>query len=115
METFFVVVVGNSILNIDIVEITCTCHRWQISSISCEHAFTVILFIGQNSADFIDNMLKLPAQQLVYSSIFHDIETHDMLKVDDNGVVRDVIGNVFFSLKPPCIKRPVGRSRKKHI
>ena len=27
METFFVVVVGNSILNVDIVERTCTCHR----------------------------------------------------------------------------------------
>ena len=46
METISVVVVGNLILNVDIVEITCTCHRWQMSGIPCEHACTVILFIG---------------------------------------------------------------------
>ena len=35
-----------------------------------------------------------------------------MPKVQDDGVVRDVIGNVFFSLKPLYIKRPLGRRRK---
>ena len=38
-----------------------------------------------------------------------------MPKVQDDGVVRDVIGNVFFSLKPLCFKMHLGRSRKKHI
>ena len=38
-----------------------------------------------------------------------------MPKLNDNGVVRDVIGNVFFSLKPPRTKRPAGRQRKKLI
>ena len=38
-----------------------------------------------------------------------------MPKVQDDGVVRDVIGNVFFSLKLPYVKRPPGRPRKKRI
>ena len=86
-----------------------------MSSIPYKHACVLILFIGQNVVDFVDDMFKLPAQQLVYSNIFRGIETHDMLKVDDDGVVRDVIGNVFFSLKSPRTKRLVGRLRKKCI
>ena len=38
-----------------------------------------------------------------------------MPKVQDDGVVRDVIGNEFFSLKPPRTKRPLEIPRKKHI
>ena len=38
-----------------------------------------------------------------------------MPKVDANGVVRDVLGNEYFSLSPPCSKLPLGKPRKKHI
>ena len=86
-----------------------------MSGIPCDHACVVLLSIGQNIADFVDEIFKSPAQQLVYSDTFHGIETHDMPKVQDYGIVRDVIGNVFFSVKPSCIKMPLGRPRKKHI
>ena len=95
-------------MNVDIVERTCPCHCWKMSSIPWEHECTVILFIGQNVVDFVNDMFKLTTQQLVYSNIFRSIKTHDMSKVDDNKVVRDVIGNVFFFLKPPCTKRASG-------
>ena len=86
-----------------------------MSGILCDHACTVLLSIGQNVVNFVDEIFESPAQQLVYPSTFHGIEMHDMLKVQNNGVVRDVIGNVFFSLKPPHIKRPPERPRKKRI
>ena len=38
-----------------------------------------------------------------------------MLKVDVDGVVRDVLGNEYLSLNLPCLKRPLGRPRKKPI
>ena len=38
-----------------------------------------------------------------------------MSKFDVNGVVRDVLGNEYFSINPPCSKRPLGRPRKKRI
>ena len=91
MDSFFVVVMGNSVLNVDIVERTRTCRRWQRSSIPCEHECVFILFIGQNVSNFVDDMFKLFAPQLVYSNIFRGIKTHDMPKVDDDGVVQDVI------------------------
>ena len=61
MDTFFVVVVDNSVLNVDIVERTCTCRRWKMSIITYKHEYAVILFIGQNVADFVDDMFKLSA------------------------------------------------------
>ena len=72
-----------------------------MSGIPCNHACTILLSIGKNVADFVDEIFKSLEQQLVYSSTFHGIKTHDMPKVQDDGVARDVIGNVFFSLKPP--------------
>ena len=86
-----------------------------MSSIPCDHACAVLLSIGQNVVYFVDEIFKSPTQQLVYSCTFHGIEMHDMPKVQNDGVVRDVIGNVFFSLKLPCTIRPPGRPRKKRI
>ena len=66
---------------------TCTCRGNDLSGISCEHACVVILFLQQNFVDFIDAMFKYPTQQLVYLGVFHSIETHDLPKVHDDGVV----------------------------
>ena len=86
-----------------------------MSGIPCEHACVVIGFNGQNVADFVDYQFKSPTQYLIYLGFFGGIETHDMPKVNADGVIRDVLGNEYFSLNPPCSKRPLGRPRKKHI
>ena len=86
-----------------------------MSSIPCKHACVVIGFNGQNVADFFDDQFKLPTHYLIYSSFFRGIETHDMPKVNVDGIVLDVLGNEYFSLNPPCSKRPHGRPRKKRI
>ena len=72
-------------------------------------------FNGQNVADFVDDQFKLSTQYLIYFGFFRGIETHDMPKVDVDGVVRDVLENEYFSLNPSCSKRPPGRLRKKRI
>ena len=87
----------------------------QLSGIPCEHECAMIRFIGQNVVDFVDDEFKLPSQLLIYSGSFRGIETHDMLKVDVHGIVRDVLRNEYFSLNPPHSKRPPERPRKKHI
>ena len=89
-------------MNVDIVEITCTCRRWQMFCIPYKHVCTIILFISQNVVEFIDDMFKLPARQLVYLDTFCGIEMPNTPKVNDDGVVQDVIGNAFFSLKSLC-------------
>ena len=83
--------------------------------IPCKHACAVIGFNGQNVADFVDDQFKLPTQYLIYPSFFRGIEIHDMVKVNVDGVVRDVLGNENFSLNPPCSKRPLGRLGEKRI
>ncbi|KAL6323882.1 hypothetical protein AAG906_005879 [Vitis piasezkii] len=88
---------------------------WQMFRIPCEHATTVILSIGHNVADFVDECYKFPMQELIYAGSFSSIETHDMLIVDDHGVVRSITGQVFLSLKPPHTKGPPGRPKKKRI
>ena len=84
-----------------------------MSGVPCEHACAVIKHLTQNIVEFVDDMFKCPTQQKIYSGMFCGIEIHDIPKVYDNGVVWDVVGNVYFSLKCPRTKRPLGRRRKK--
>ena len=103
-ESIFGVFIGTSIFNVDIKEHSCTYWAWEMSGIPCEHACAVIGFNGQNVGDFVDYQFKLPTQYLIYLSFFRGIETHNMPKVDVDGVVRDVLGNAYSSLNPPCSK-----------
>ena len=114
-KSIFGVFIGTSIFNVYIKEHSCTCRAWEMSGIPCEHACAVIGFNGQNVVDFVDDQFKLSTQYLIYSGFFRGIKTYDMPKVDVDGVVRDVLGNEYFSLNPPCSKRPSGRPRKKCI
>ena len=114
-ESIFGVFISTSIFNVGIKEHSCTCQACELFGIPCEHACAMIGFNGQNVADFVDDQFKLPTQYLIYPGFFRGIETHDMVKLDVDGVVRDVLGNVYFSLNPLCSKRPLGRPRKKRI
>ena len=115
MNDIFKVCIERAFLNMDIMKHNCTCRGWQMFGIPCEHATTVILSIGHNVVDFVDDCYKFPMQELIYAGSFSSIKAHDMPFVDDNGVVRSITGQVFFSLKPPHTKRPLGRPRKKRI
>ena len=49
---------------------TCTCKEWQIFGIPCEHACVVILLIGQNVFDFVDEWFTFWKQELIYFGFF---------------------------------------------
>ncbi|XP_059591763.1 uncharacterized protein LOC100245246 isoform X1 [Vitis vinifera] len=115
MNGTFGVSIGSTFLNVDIMKRTCTCRGWEMLGIPCEHAAAVILSIGQNVVDFVQDWYKFPMQELIYSGSFSGIETHDMPIVDNDGLVRSIIGEVFFSLNPPHTKCPPGRPRKKRL
>ncbi|RVW76561.1 hypothetical protein CK203_048675 [Vitis vinifera] len=115
MNGVFELCIGRALLNVDIMNCTCTCRGWQMLGIPCEHAAIVIISIGQNVTDFVDDCYKYPMQELIYGGSFSSIETHDMPSVDDDVLVRSITGEVFFSLKPPHTNRHLGRLRKKHI
>ena len=115
MKGIFGVSIGTTFLNVDIMKRTCTCRGWEMLGIPCENATTVILSIGQNVVDFIQDWYKFLMQELIYSGSFSCIETHDMPIVANDGLVRSIIGEVFFSLNPLHTKRPPDRPRKKRI
>ena len=114
-ESIFGVFIGTSIFNVDIKEHSCTCRAWEMLGIPCEHAWEVIGFIRQNVANFVDDQFKFLTQYLIYSSFFRGIETHEIEKVNADGVFRDVLGNEYLSLNSPCSKQPPRRLRKKRI
>ncbi|RVW78636.1 hypothetical protein CK203_046747 [Vitis vinifera] len=67
---------------------------WQMLGIPCEHATAIIISIGQNVTDFVDDCYKYPMQELIYGGSFSGIETHDMPTVDDDGLVRSITGRL---------------------
>ena len=115
MNGVFGVCIGRALLNVNIMNRTCTCKGWNMLGIPCEHAAIVIISISQNVTDFVDDCYKYPMQELIYGGSFSGIKTHDMPSVDDDGLVRSITREVFFSLKPPRTKRYPGRPRKKRI
>ena len=58
-ESIFCVFIGTSIFNVHIKEHSCTCRAWEMSDIPYKHACAVIVFNGQNVADFVDDQFKL--------------------------------------------------------
>ena len=56
MEALFGVFVGNAVINVDIVARKCTCRGWEMSSMPCEHAYVVAMYLRQNISDFVANV-----------------------------------------------------------
>ena len=71
------------------------------------------MYLRQNIIDFVDDVFKCSTQKKVYLGMFRGIGIHDLPKVHDDVIVQDVVCNVYFSLKPPQTKRPLGRLKKK--
>ena len=86
-----------------------------MSGLPCEHACAIIQSIGQNSANFFDKWFTFSKQEIIYSGNFCVIETHDMLTIGDDRLVRSLRGDIIFRLNPLRTKRSPGRPRKKRI
>ena len=104
MNGFFTISTRTTFVNVDMFNRSFTCREWKMVGIPCEHACAAILSIGQNVADFVDDWYKFPKQEFIYLGSFRGIETHNMPSVDSDGVVCDLTGMFFFSLKPPHSK-----------
>ena len=66
-------------------------------------------------AEFVDERFTFSKQNLIYNGEFCGIELHDLPTIGDDGSVWTLTGDIVFSLKPPCTKRPSVRPRKKRI
>ena len=64
-------------------------------------------------AEFVDEWFTFSKKNFIYNGKFCGIELHGLPTISDDGLVRTLTGDIVFSLKPPCTKRPLGRLRKK--
>ncbi|RVW45843.1 hypothetical protein CK203_086240 [Vitis vinifera] len=76
----------------------------------CPHVCVVII-LRHDVYDYIDPCFKVSTQHLIYSGQFQPLPTHNMPKVCEAGTLQDGRGNVFPSLQPPQVRRPLGRPR----
>ena len=113
MNGIFGVCIRKTFLNVDIMKRTCICKGWEMLGIPCEHAVVVILPIGKNVVDFVQDWYKFPMQELIYSGSFSGIETLDMPYVDIDGLVRFIVVKFSSLLTLPiqnAIPEDQGRS-----
>lgn len=67
---------------------------------------------SQNPINFVDDWYTTMKQDMIFSDSFACVETHDKPSIDGD-VVRDVHGEILFSLKPPKVKCRLSRWKKK--
>ena len=66
-------------------------------------------------AEFVDEWFTFSKLNLIYNGEFCGIESHDLPTIGDDALVQTLTGNIVFSLKPPRMKRPSSKPRKKCI
>ena len=81
----------------------------------CAHAFVVIRTMRQDVYEYVDRCHHISTQNLIYSSQFQPLATHNMKKLFTDSSLEDGEGHSFPTLLPPKEKRPLGIPRKRCI
>ena len=85
---------------VDLAKRTCTCRRWDISGIPCQHAIAAIYVKDEDSAVHLDNCYSQEKYLEAYNPIIHPIAGEDYWPV------------VVAPLEPPPYKAQPGRPKK---
>ena len=87
MNSKFGVSIGRVFVIVDLINRTCTCKTWKMSTIPCEHSCAIMQSIGKNVAEFVDEWFTISKQNLIYNGEFCGIESHDMPTTGKGGLV----------------------------
>lgn len=79
---------------------TCTCRKWDISGIPCQHAIAAIYVKDQDQAGFVDNCYNQRKYLEAYDLIIHPIAGEDQWPV------------VVAPMEPPVYRAQPGRPKK---
>lgn len=96
-------VTGQESKNMHVVDLaarTCTCRRWNISGIPCQHAIAAIYTKEQDPALYVDDYYSQEKYLLAYGHIIHPIAGEDYWPHKD------------APLEPPPYKAQPGRPKK---
>ncbi|KAK8567073.1 hypothetical protein V6N13_110151 [Hibiscus sabdariffa] len=88
---------------VNIQNYTCTCRRWDLTGIPCNHAISVINCNNMNVVSFVDLCYKKDTQLSIYGHYISSIRgVNQWTKVEG-----------MEPILPPVLRRPVGRPNKK--
>ncbi|RVW39227.1 hypothetical protein CK203_112427 [Vitis vinifera] len=111
----FKVFTGEVYLVVDMNQHTCTCMTWKMSSLPCAHVCAVILTLRHDVYDYIDPCFHVSLQDLIYSSQFQPLPTHNMPKLCDDGSLQDCTGNSFPAFQPLHFLQVINNCYNTHL
>lgn len=85
---------------VDLVKRTCTCRRWDISGIPCQHAIAPIYVKDQVPTTYLDNCYSQQKYLEAYNPIIHPIAGENYWP------------EMEASIEPPPYKAQPGRPKK---
>ena len=77
----FKVFTGEVFLVVNMNDRSCDCMAWKMSGLPCAHACAVIRTMRQDVYEYLDICHHISTQNLIYSSQFQPLETHNMPKL----------------------------------
>ncbi|MQM19210.1 hypothetical protein Taro_052209, partial [Colocasia esculenta] len=101
----FEVVNGNKIYVVNIPELTCSCHKWQLPKIPCEHACAAIACTHKPLYNHVSPLYTTNTYRAAYVVTVNPTNNNDMPCMNINDI----------QVKPPITKRLPRRPRKKRI
>ncbi|XP_056863534.1 uncharacterized protein LOC108834178 [Raphanus sativus] len=69
----FEVSVDNDRHNVNTIRHTCSCGKWQISGVPCEHAYGAMIDKGLNVDDYVSNFFSTLMWQYIYNTILEPV------------------------------------------
>ncbi|GMI91075.1 hypothetical protein HRI_002776800 [Hibiscus trionum] len=86
----------------DLANHICSCRKWQLTGISCNHVVSAIFAIDRMPAKFVDQCYKTTTQQAIYSHMIEPVRGPNQWTPYDT----------CLPILPPVLKRPLKRLKK---
>lgn len=91
---------NNHMQAVDLAKRTCTCRKWDITGIPCQHAIAAIYVKDQDPAGYVDSCYSQKKYLEAYDPIIHPIAGEDQWPI------------VVAPLEPPAYRPQPGRPKK---
>ena len=93
---------GSRVLAVNLAARTCTCRRWDVTGILCNHAVAAIIKLEQSPEDYVHDFFKKPMYQEAFKHVIFPVpRPEDWTKTD----TRDI--------DPPIFREKPGRKQTK--
>ncbi|KAL7186973.1 hypothetical protein ACSBR2_028638 [Camellia fascicularis] len=93
------------LVTVDIEHRTCSCFKWQLNGFPCAHAMVAVRKSGRDLNTLVEPFFHVSEYRSTYAASIFPIPTVEQPSFNPND----------FIIKPPAIKRPPSRPKKKRI